>query len=501
MRYTVNNKCTTAAINSCDVVCIPVTVTGAAFKAEQLAFVGKVNQKAIEEIVRLKHVGPNKPFLMKSLNSKTFFMLFAEKEWTEKRVILAVRRFIRTAKSEGFTHAGVVTDGFWLKDTSRIIESIVENAELAHFDFAEEFKTKPKDGWKKVQRITLFTSLSGAAVKEAVRVGELTAKWVNRSRILCNYPPSHMKPEGFAEAARTIEREVPALSVEIFDELRLAREGMNAILSVGQGSEAKPRLVIVEYKGVAGAPIALIGKGITFDSGGLNTKGNQMDDMHMDMSGAAGVLCSMALMAELKLPVHVVGVLPVAENMPSGISYRQGDIITAYGGKTIEVGNTDAEGRVVMADAIEYAKTKKPKLIMTLATLTGASLYALGLRLSALIVKDNEQLQNVLKQIGEVSHDPVWPLPLMEEDEREVEGHLADVINTAKSNTRFGQTQLGAAFLAHFAKPVAFAHIDMAPRMKTLPNEEHLSAGSAGYGVRYFTELARQWSSVQKFIP
>jgi len=220
--------------------------------------------------------------------------------------------------------------------------------------------------------------------------------------------------------------------------------------------------------------------------------------MQMDMSGGAAVIYAIRAIAALKLPINVFGFIPAVENMPSGLSYRQGDIIKAYGGKTIEIGNTDAEGRVILADAIEYAKTKKPELIVEISTLTGAAQVALGQRMAALFVKNNRPLQDALQAIGEVSGDLVWPMPLFSEHEGDVEGNLADVTNTHKNSSRWGGAISAAAFLSKFAGTQPFAHIDMAPRMLTLPEEEQLSRGAAGFGVRLFVELAKQWSEIRK---
>ncbi len=374
---------------------------------------------------------------------------------------------------------------------------------MVHFDFSEEFKTAPKGGWKRVEEVTLFTYHEGKGVTESVKRGETVGDGVNRCRVLANYPPGDMKPEGLVEAAKTIAKESSSISITVFDEKRMKVEGMNAILAVGQGSISPPRLIIMEYRGgmAKEKPLALVGKGVTFDSGGLNLKpGEAMTDMHMDMSGGAAVLCAISAIAKLKLPVNVIGLVPAVENMPSGISYRQGDIIKAYGGKTIEIGNTDAEGRVILADAIEYAKTKKPALIVTLATLTGAAEVALGERFAALFVKNNQPLQDKLQELGDASGDAVWPMPLTKEYERDVEGNLADLINTNRRATRYGGAIHAAAFLSQFAKPANFAHIDMAPRMTTLPDEEFLSKGAAGFGVRYFVELAQQWTAIKIFL-
>ncbi|MDO8601666.1 MAG: leucyl aminopeptidase family protein [bacterium] len=443
-------------------------------------------------------------FSVLKLVSGNFVIIAAETAWNEKKFTILVRKVIRCAKQNSFKSVGIYVDDFTRDNISesRAAALVAENALLSHFDFAEEFKTKPKGGWKRVESVTIFTLADVKRVSEAMRSSEIIGEATNRSRVLSNFPPGDMKPEGLVEAAKTVVREMPSITLTVFDEKRLKAEGMNAILAVGQGSIAPPRLIIMEYRGAdpKEKPIALVGKGVTFDSGGLNIKpGDSMADMHMDMSGASAVISAMWAIAKLKLPVNVVALAPAVENMPSGISYRQGDIIKAYGGKTIEIGNTDAEGRVILADAIEYAKTKKPALLITIATLTGAAVSALGQRMSALFVKNNKPLEDKLREVGDASGDLVWPLPLWDEHEGDVVGNFADVTNTSKNGGRYGWALLGAAFLSHFAKGVNFAHLDMAPRMTTIAEDE-LSRGSAGYGVRYFVELAKQWSEIKELL-
>ncbi len=467
----------------------------AAFSASDRAF--------LKKWMKVREVKAGE-FSVLKLVSGNFVIVAAEEQWSEKNFAILIRKVIRCAKQNSFKSVGIYVDDFTRDNISesRAAALIAENALLAHFDFSEEFKAKPKGGWKRVESVTIFTLADAKQVSKAMKSSEIIGEAINRSRVLSNFPPGDMKPEGLVEAAKTIVREMPSITLTVFDEKRLKAEGMNAILAVGQGSIAPPRLIIMEYKGgnPKERPIALVGKGVTFDSGGLNIKpGDSMADMHMDMSGAAAVISAMWAIAKLKLPVNVVALAPAVENMPSGISYRQGDIIKAYGGKTIEIGNTDAEGRVILADAIEYAKTKKPALLITIATLTGAAVSALGQRMSALFVKGNKPLEDKLREVGDVSGDLVWPLPLWDEHEGDVVGNFADVTNTSKNGGRYGWALLGAAFLSHFAKGVNFAHIDMAPRMITTAEDE-LSRGSAGYGVRYFVELCRQWADVQKLL-
>ena len=431
--------------------------------------------------------------------------LVAESSWDEKKIVFAVRKFIRQAKGDGSTTIAFSVDD-WKRNgitPDRAAVIITENTAVAHYDFSHEFKTAPEGGWKNIKQIRLYANGPSKKIEIAVAEAEAIGSAVNHCRTLSNYPPSDLSPEGMAEAARTAGRGLKNLTVTVFDEKKLASEGMNAILAVGKGSASAPRLIIMEYRGttVKEKPVAFVGKGVTFDSGGLNIKpGESMADMHMDMSGGAAVIYAVALIAQLKLKVNVIGLVPAVENMPSGISYRQGDIIRAYGGKTIEVGNTDAEGRVILADAIEYAKTKNPALIVTLATLTGSAMGALGLRSSALFVKNNRPLQKILEDIGTQTGDSVWPLPLPDESDKDVEGNIADVINTHRTNSRYGGAITGAAFLWQFAKPTPFAHIDMAPRMTSVPEEDILNRGALGFGVRYFLELARERAVIKKLV-
>jgi len=428
-----------------------------------------------------------------------------EKIYNEKNLSLVIRKFTALLKRERLESALIYIDDLEKDNLSseKATEVIIKNAILAHYDFSQEFKAKPKEGWPLVKEITLLTHHEAGLLTNIIKEAEIVANAVNACRTLCNYPPSHLSPDSLAEAAKTASKNISNLTVKVFDEKKLKAEGMNGILAVGSGSINPPRLVIMEYKGGKDGqkPLALVGKGITFDSGGINTKpAEYMGDMHMDMSGGASVIYAIEAIAKLKLPVNVIGFIPAAENMPGGKSFRMHDIITAYGGKTIEVGHTDAEGRVVLADAIEYAKTKKPALVVTIATLTGAVVVALGQRFSGLFVKDNLKLRLALEKIGQDSGDLVWPLPLTKENENEVKGNLADFTNTHKNNSRYGGASSAAGFLSNFAGTQPFVHIDMAPRMVAMPDEESLPKGAVGFGVAYFVELAKQWPALQETL-
>lgn len=498
MKFIIEKRVSVAAMKKCDILLLPTT-------SALLAKLEKVDQALIASVLKAKQLKPGETKFIRLNNFPVCAFLVAAEELNERKFGLLIRQFARVAKAEGCKKIGIYLEDFERANifAEKSAALIAEHATVAHFDFSEHFKTAPKEGWKFVEEIMIMTYHEMKGIEEAMVNGQMLGEAVNRCRTLSNYPPGDMMPEALVEAARDIAKTSKSLQLTVFDETRLKSEGMNAILAVGKGSVNPPRLIILEYKGGkdGDAPLALVGKGVTFDSGGLNLKpGEGMADMHMDMAGGAAVLCAINAIATLELPVNIIGLVPAVENMPSGLSYRQGDIIKAYGGKTIEIGNTDAEGRVIMADAIEYAKTKKPALILTIATLTGAAVSALGMRASALFVKNNKPLQDVMQELGEVSGDRLWPLPLWDEHEKDVEGTYADVTNTSKGGSRYGWALFAAAFLSHFVKPFPFVHVDMAPRMTTIPDEEFLSKGASGYGVKLVVELAKEWGEIQKTL-
>jgi leucyl aminopeptidase len=252
----------------------------------------------------------------------------------------------------------------------------------------------------------------------------------------------------------------------------------------------------MEYKGGKGAPVVLVGKGITFDTGGINIKSESgIGDMHMDMSGGAAVIAAVAAAARLKVKRHVIGIIPAAENMPSGGALRPHDVLYSLSGKTIEVGNTDAEGRLILADALTYAKRFKPAAVIDVATLTGAAMVALGLHASGLMTKD-DALADALLALGEESGDYLWRLPLWDEYEDGLKSDIADMNNVPGSGpgSRYGGATNGAIFLWQFAKEIGapWAHLDIAPRMTNTPGDE-LSKGAAGTPVRLLVRFLESW--------
>jgi leucyl aminopeptidase len=272
---------------------------------------------------------------------------------------------------------------------------------------------------------------------------------------------------------------------------------MGGILGVAQGSKEKPQFIILEYfKGVnTEKPLVLVGKGVTFDTGGLNLKPeNYIYEMHMDMSGGAAVIHGMAAIARLKLPINAVGIVPAVENMPSGSSYRPGDLLKTMSGKTIEVLNTDAEGRIILSDALWYGATKyKPGLMVDFATLTGAAQIAIG-KFASLVLTNKNELVQKLVDVGSRSGDYVWPMPLWDEYLENIKGTFGDLANAGKQGAGGGAIN-GAKFLEQFVEKTPWAHLDIAPRM-TANDSEFLAKGASGVGVRYIIELAKEYNGL-----
>ncbi len=376
--------------------------------------------------------------------------------------------------------------------SAQLAELVAVNCEMANFAYTK-YKTKPKDGWNAVSELTLVCAAT-KEVEMGIKKGKIIGEGVNATRALANTPGGDMTPALLAEEATQLAQGLP-IEVTVYDEHAMKELGMGAILAVGKGSHAKPRFIRMEYRGGdrEAQPIVLVGKGITFDTGGLNLKpSDAIYEMHMDMSGGAAVIHAIIIAARLKLKSNIVALVPAAENMPSGESYRPGDVIRSMSGKTIEVLNTDAEGRVVLADALHYAKQFKPALVVDVATLTGAALIALGNKASALFTKDT-LLEERFRAIGEATGDYVWPLPLWDEYEADIKGTFGDWANLGKG--RLAGAISGAIFLYQFTKegkkdaPVyPWVHIDIAPRMTTCEGD-YLAKGAAGEPVRLLVRL------------
>jgi leucyl aminopeptidase len=343
-----------------------------------------------------------------------------------------------------------------------------------------------------------LTFLSPQAPAERIafqRDGEAVAAGVWFARDLISTPSNVKTPDWFATEVQRKFRGVPGTTVTVIDERQIQKLGMGALYGTGQGSVRPPRLVAIEYRGGRGgeAPVALVGKGITFDTGGISIKpGEGMWRMRSDMSGAAATAGTVLTLAQRKAPVNVVAVLALAENMPDGNAIRPGDVLTSISGKTIEVLNTDAEGRLVLVDALWWAQeTYKPRLAVTIATLTGAVVRALGPDHAGLFTTD-DGLASKFIAAGDAAGEPLWRLPVTAATIKAIRSDVADVRNVVEGGSAPGAS-VGAAFIMEWVKPgTPFVHIDIAGTAWDQVGRPTEPKGAVGFGVRLFDELLRR---------
>lgn len=309
------------------------------------------------------------------------------------------------------------------------------------------------------------------ALKQAIAIAES----VSYTKNMENLPSNICNPSYLADQAKKLAREYKTISTRILEEKDMKKLGMGAFLAVTKGTAQPAKLICLEYKGPKkGATIALVGKGITFDTGGISLKPSDgMVGMKYDMCGAASVLGTLRAAAELKLPIHVVGILAAAENMPGGNASKPEDIVTTLSGQTVEILNTDAEGRLVLCDALTYVERYKPDVVIDIATLTGAVVVALGLHASGLL-SNNDNLAKDLMQAGNDSFDRAWQLPLWEEYQEQIKSPFADMANVGG---RYAGTITAACFLSRFAKKFKWAHLDVAGTAAMMGGVERYATG------------------------
>ncbi|WP_374441055.1 leucyl aminopeptidase [Pseudomonas panipatensis] len=325
----------------------------------------------------------------------------------------------------------------------------------------DRFKSQKADAPKLKKLTLLATKAEAAAVERGAKEAQAIANGMALTRDLGNLPPNLCHPSFLADEAKALAKAYKGLKVEVLDEKKLRELGMGAFLAVAQGSDQPPRLIVMHYNGGEKdeAPYALVGKGITFDTGGISLKpGLGMDEMKFDMCGAASVFGTFRAVLELGLPINLVGLLACAENMPSGGATRPGDIVSTMSGQTVEILNTDAEGRLVLCDTLTYAERFKPRAVVDIATLTGACIVALGANTSGLM-GNNDLLVRQLLKAGESADDRAWQLPLFDEYQEQLDSPFADIANIG--GPKAGTITAGC-FLSRFAKKYHWAHLDIA---------------------------------------
>ncbi|HEX8493629.1 MAG TPA: leucyl aminopeptidase [Pyrinomonadaceae bacterium] len=383
-------------------------------------------------------------------------------------------------------------------DAEKLAAAAAEGAVMGLFE-PDKYRTMEKEE-RVIERVVVY--VEGAdeeALKRGAERGRVIGESVNFTRELSNEPGGYLTPSDMAERAREIASEF-GLSVDVLDEARMEQEGMGALLSVARGSEQPGKLIVLKYtpREAAGQEdenlLAFIGKGITFDSGGISLKpGENMELMKYDMTGGATVLGAMRAIAQLKPPIAVLGVVPAAENLPSGKATKPGDVVKAMSGKTIEVINTDAEGRLILSDAICYAKKLGAKRIIDMATLTGAVSIALGDVNTAILGTDQELINEVIEAGREVG-EKFWQLPLDKEYTKQIKSDIADIKNIGG---RKAGTITAAAFLKEFADGVSWAHLDIAGTAWGDDAKPYRAKGPTGVAVRTLINIVDREASAR----
>jgi leucyl aminopeptidase len=361
----------------------------------------------------------------------------------------------------------------------------VEGAVQGAWQFTE-LKQQGEDTKPELEAVTVVVDARDASDAEAGRtVGDAIAAGHRLTRGLQMQPGNVCTPTYLAEQAGTLAKTY-SFALTVLDLAQIKKEGMGALLAVAQGSAQEPRFIALEYKGGQGAPVVLVGKGVTFDSGGISIKPAQnMEDMKFDMSGAAAVLGTFEVLGRLKPKLNVVGLIPATENLPSGTAVKPGDVVKSHLGKTIEIINTDAEGRLILCDALSYARRFKPAAVLDAATLTGAVVVALGHHAIGIMGNDEALLAEV-RDAGERAGERCWPLPLWDEYRDLVKSEIADVRN---SGGRSAGSIAGGWFLKEFVDGFPWVHMDIAGTAYTEGESAIQGKGPTAIGVRLFTEF------------
>ena len=414
---------------------------------------------------------------------------------TAKSSLRTIRRAASVAGKRARL-AGVKDAAYHLAPEARgavpVRDAVQVTAEGLHFGswHYHALKEPPSEVRPALERVEILFEGSAKDAETGHTLGAAIGAGQVLTRGLQVLPGNTCTPSYLAAQAQDLAKR-HGFTVTVLDRAAIEREGMGALLAVGKGSAEDPRFIALEYKGAAGAPIVLVGKGVTFDSGGISIKpAERMEDMKFDMSGAAAVLGAFETLGRLKPRVRVVGLIPSAENMLSGASYKPGDVVRAMSGKHIEVVNTDAEGRLLLADALCYARRYEPACVLDIATLTGAVVIALGHTAAGVMGTDDALIEEV-RRAADRSGERVWPLPLWDEFREHIKSDIADVKN---SGGRPAGTITAAWFLREFVEGFPWAHLDIAGTAYTQSEDAGAVKGPMGMGVRLFAEflLARQ---------
>ncbi len=414
-------------------------------------------------------------------------------EFSADKLRLAAGKAAAAARGAGAKNVAIVIDGFTL-DQEETGQALAEGATLGLYRFLKYKTSKIEEnkGKKDIASITVLSEKASAikALAKGIRTGEIIAASASLARDMVNAPPADMTPAVIAGIARNLGRK-HRLKVRVLERDAMRKLGMGGLLGVASGSAQPPKFIIVEYRGGGKKPfIALVGKTITFDSGGISIKPSEnMDKMKDDMSGGAAVLGAITNAAALRLPLNLVALLPATENMPSGTALKPGDVLRTMSGQTIEILNTDAEGRLILADALVYACRYKPAVIVDIATLTGACRIALGQEASGM-VGTSDRFKQKMRDAGEKTGERVWELPLWDGYCDLIKSDIADMKN---AGGRDGSVITAACLLSKFVQKHPWVHLDIAATAWTDKDRPYTPKGATGIGVRLLTQFLRDY--------
>ncbi len=408
-----------------------------------------------------------------------------EEKFEKNRLREATWKASRLAEKRGFKEAKIK-----ILEEKTSAKPAVEGSMIGLYKY-KKYKTKDEDE-EELKKVVFLCEENLKEQRKKYEEGIITSESVNTARDLQNAPSNDMTPEDMASEAEKLGEDLEGLSVEVYDEEELAEKDYRGILAVGGGSSTGPRIIVMKYRHEeAEKNVVLAGKGLCFDSGGISIKpSKKMEEMKYDMSGAASIIGVMKAVAELKPKINITGIIGTAINVPSAKSYKPGDIVKTKSGKTVEVVNTDAEGRIVLADLLEKSEEYNPDVLIDFATLTGACLVALG-SLCAAVMGNDQELIDKVEEAGRDSGERVWQLPLWKEYEEDVKSDIADIKNVGFK--REAGVIAGGSFLKEFVKDdTTWAHVDMAGTAITDRERFLTSQGGTGYGVRLFLNLLKK---------
>jgi len=422
-----------------------------------------------------------------------------KKDVTSDKVRQAAGTTASVARDAGVGEVVAVLDSIEMPSSAlgEWTQAFGEGCLLAGYNFLR-YKKVSQEEQKEVKAVTLLFSGKEAIspARDAVKHAQIIAEAACFARNLINTPAQDKTPSALADIAKNMAKS-QGVQCKVLSMPELKKLGMGGLLGVAQGSNQPPKFIVLEYNARAKNQdmVVLVGKGITFDSGGICLKQSKdMDLMKTDMSGGAAVMGAIKAVSQMGLPLRVVGLIPCTENMPSGTAIKPGDVVKFYSGKTAEVANTDAEGRLILADALGYAEKYKPTAVIDLATLTGSCVVALGTFASGMM-GNNEELKKLVKAAGEKTRERVWELPLWEDYQEQIKSDIADVKNIGGP---YAGAITAACFLSKFTEKYPWVHLDIAGTAWCEKNTPYIPKGAAGVGVRLLVQLLRDWTRFPK---